>query len=400
MSIFNQVSGFVNGIASGFMGGNQKQAAAADEIIHSPSPLADSIKDPVEKNLKGDPLGFSAIRYPKELGTDELGHYIIFYSLTNNYGHLGRDFDLAKDMGWSASHTSSTATVVTGAEGPAGRYDKTESRQVTKGNIENLRSARTPPARLTNHSSTTKVPANQKVTSAVALYMPPAISVQYKNGYEVEAAELSGDIFRTGGAMKDAETRTKAFDAFLKGFVGASAVYFKQIASGGLDMLGGGDLFRLSTKNIGLAVNPRNEQYYNGPGFRSFSYTFDFYPKNAEEAFDVQKIVKLFKYHSSPAMEEAKSAGRFFIAPSEFEIHYMFKEGTNPNLHKISRCVCTDVDVKYGPDAQFSTFEDGQPTTTQLTLGFTELEFITKEKIQPSSAQGPTPHGAPMSFGA
>ena len=399
MSIFNQVSGFVNGIASGFMGGSQQPAAAADEIIHSPSPLADSIKDPVEKNLKGDTLGFSAIRYPQELGSEELGHYIIFYSLTNNYGHLGRDFDLAKDMGWSASHTSKTKYVNT-SEGNNPNEQTSSVRQVTKGNIENLRNARTPQAQLTNQSSTTKVPANQKVTSAVALYMPAGINVQYKNGYEVEAAELSGDIFRTGGNMKDAETRTKAFDAFLKGFVGASGVYFKQIASGGLDMLGGGDLFRLSTKDIGLAVNPRNEQYYNGPGFRSFSYTFDFYPKNASEAHDVQKIVKLFKYHSSPAMEEAKTAGRFFIAPSEFEIHYMFKDRPNPNLHKISRCVCTDVDVRYGPEAQFSTFDDGQPTTTQLILNFTELEFITKEKIFPSGAQGPTVSGAPLSFGA
>ena len=51
-----------------------------------------------------------------------------------------------------------------------------------------------------------------------------------------------------------------------------------------LDALGGGDIFRLSTKQLGVAVNPRNEQYYNGPGFRSFSYTFDFYPKNQQEA--------------------------------------------------------------------------------------------------------------------
>ena len=33
------------------------------------------------------------------------------------------------------------------------------------------------------------------------------------------------------------------------------------------------------------------------------------------------------------------------------------------------------------PEEQFSTFEDGHPVTTNLTLTFTELEFITKEKI-------------------
>ena len=385
MSILSNLSGFVNGIASGFAGQPRHGNARVPAQVLKSSPLGEKIKDPQEK-MKEDPLSFSHTSYPLELdGNEELGHYIIFYSLTNNYGHVGRDFELAKDMGWQASHGSETVEVVTGTTGGAPNRDFliTEKREVTKGSIQNLRKGSTPKVEVTNHSSKTKIPTNQKVTSAISLYMPPGITVSYKNGYEVEAAELSGDIFRTGQSMKAAETRTKALEAFLKGFTGASGVYFKQIASGALDMLGGGDLFRLSTKSIGLAVNPRNEQYYNGPGFRSFSYTFDFYPKNAEEAFDVQKIVKLFKYHSSPAMEEAKSAGRFFIAPSEFEIHYMFKEGPNPNLHKISRCVCTDVDVKYGPEAQFSTFEDGNPVTTQLTLNFTELEFMTKEKIHP-----------------
>ena len=383
MSILSNLSGFVNGIASGFAGQPRHGNARVPAQILKKSPLGAKITDPIEDGYKSDPLGFSAIRYPQELGNEELGHYIIFYSLTNNYGHVGRDFDLAKDMGWQASHKAGTVDVVTGDAYGNPKFRGTEKRQVTKGDIQNIRKGTTPAVEVTNHSSTTKIPKNQKTTSAIALYMPAGISVSYKNGYEVEAAELSGDIFRTGGAMKDAETRTKALEAFLRGFTGAAGVYFKQIASGGLDMLGGGDLFRLSTKNIGLAVNPRNEQYYVGPGFRSFSYTFDFYPKSKKEAEDVQDIVKLFKYHSSPAMEEAKSAGRFFIAPSEFEIHYMFKEGPNPHLHKISRCVCTDVDVRYGPENQFSTFEDGNPVTTQLTLNFTELEFMTKEKIHP-----------------
>ena len=88
-------------------------------------------------------------------------------------------------------------------------------------------------------------------------------------------------------------------------------------------------------------------------------------------------------------METEKTHGRFFIVPSEFEIHYMFRDGPNPHLHKISRCVCTDVDVKYGPEAQWSTFEDGHPTQTQVTLGFTELEFMTKDKVADVVSEGP-----------
>ena len=110
--------------------------------------------------------------------------------------------------------------------------------------------------------------------------------------------------------MKEAETRMKALEAFLQGFTGACS-YLKQIG-GALDALGGGDIFRLSTKQLGVAVNPRNEQYYNGPGFRSFSYTFDFYPKNKKEAKMYSDIVKLFKYHSSASMQEALSRSFFY----------------------------------------------------------------------------------------
>ena len=371
---FSTASGFVNGVMSGFMPSAQG-GAVAQEIVNEPSPLAASVKDPSE-TLKSDPLSFTHMRYPLELGSEELGHYIIFYTMANNFGHLGRDFDIAKDMGWSASYSGGIVT----------NKDGTLVQNNTVGQIEDVRNQNTPPIQLQNHSSTLgfdDLPQTKTTTSSIALYMPPAINVSYKNGYEVEAAEVSGDILRTGQGMKQADTRIQALQTFLQGFTGASASYLKQVGGSALDALGGGDIFRLSTKQLGVAVNPRNEQYYVGPGFRSFSYTFDFYPKSAKEAKDVQDIVKLFKYHSSPAMEEAKSAGRFFIAPSEFEIHYMFKEGPNPNLHKISRCVCTDVDVRYGPENQFSTFEDGNPVTTQLTLNFTELEFMTKEKIHP-----------------
>ena len=100
---FSTAGGFVNGMMSGFMP-NTSSGAVAKQIVNEPSPLKASVKDPSE-TLKSDPLSFTHMRYPLELGNEELGHYIIFYSLTNNFGHIGLDFDLAKDMGWTASYT-------------------------------------------------------------------------------------------------------------------------------------------------------------------------------------------------------------------------------------------------------------------------------------------------------
>ena len=33
---------------------------------------------------------------------------------------------------------------------------------------------------------------------------------------------------------------------------------------------------KIFTKRSGTALNPRNEQFYDSPDFRSFSYSFDF----------------------------------------------------------------------------------------------------------------------------
>lgn len=403
MGMFDALSGFVAGKVSGFLpNSGTKASGTATKMILEPSKLAGKI-DPIEQAVRGDPLSFGSINYPSDLGSEGLGHYIIFYMLSNNYGHVGRDFDMAKSMGWNASYTSKDVGFDVGSKGDSlhgeGVGPSHETRSIHSGRIDDIRHGRTTTPTLDNHSLTTTIPKHQVTTGAVSLYMPPGITATYKNNYETEAAELAGDIFKTGSEMVKAETRTKAMQAFLKGFTGAAGIKIKELGSGILDTLGGGDLFRLASKSVGLAVNPRQEQYYNGPAFRSFTYTFDFYPKSKEEAEDVQKIVKLFKYHSSPAMETSGTLGRFFIVPSEFEIHYMFKEGPNPHLHQIARCVCENVEVKYGPDAQWSTFKDGQPTSTQMTLTFTELEFITKEKILPSIAEGPTKSGLPMSAG-
>ena len=83
-----------------------------------------------------------------------------------------------------------------------------------------------------------------------------------------------------------------------------------------------------------------------------------------------------------------KTAGRMFIVPSEFEIHYMHvsKDSDtaeeNTYMNKISKCVCTSVDVNYGPEGEFKAFStNGAPIHYKLSLGFTETEFITKNNI-------------------
>ena len=67
------------------------------------------------------------------------------------------------------------------------------------------------------------------------------------------------------------------------------------------------------------------------------------------------------------------------IIPSTFDIQYMYKDGINENLHKISRCVMESMNVTYGGD-RYKTYEDGVPVETAISLSFKEMDLITAEE--------------------
>ena len=73
-------------------------------------------------------------------------------------------------------------------------------------------------------------------------------------------------------------------------------------------------------------------------------------------------------------------AHREMEIPSMFDIQYMYKTNENQNLNKIGTSVLTKVDVEYGGD-RYVSHEGGVPQTTKLTLNFTELEIVTKDRI-------------------
>jgi hypothetical protein len=250
--------------------------------------------------------------------------------------------------------------------------------------LKTLRQGNTPAPKLDN-SVLAKFPSHSTVTSAIALYMPPNVKVSYKNNYEAEATELSGDVAKAIGGLKSATSRAEQIDAVMTGVTAGLGQYGKNIIGEAISMVGAGDPVKLASKALGMAVNPQQEQFYVSPDFRSFSYTFDFWPRSQKELEAANNIILLFKYHSHPDLELSKSGGRMFFVPSEFEIHYLHRGKQNEYMNKISKCVCTSVDVDYGPEGEFKTFvADGRgaaPVHYKLTLSFTELELMTKDKI-------------------
>ena len=358
--IMGTAMNFASGLTQSTSGAQGK--VAAQLLKKSPFEINDS---PVEA-AKRDPLQFSFISYPRDLATAEVGHYILFYSLKNKFSAgANKDLQVAKDLGFANTI------------GPhAGMTSMKDLRKVGSNAIK--------PVKVDN-SVLSKFPTHTQVTSAIALYMPPGTKVNYGQNYGAEATELSGTTANTLGLAKSAVKTTDQLKAIIGGVAGGLGQYGKNIVGEALSMVGAGDPIKLSSKAFGVAVNPHEEMFYEGPSFREFSYAFDFYPRDEKEMKDVQNIVKLFKYHQAPDLDMSKYGGRLFNVPSEFEIHYMYQDRVNNYMNKISKVACKGVDVQYGEEEQFSTFkpdaEGAAPVSTKVTLNFVELELMTKEKI-------------------
>jgi len=362
----DDITSAVGGLTSGSAISGAEGKVAAQLLKKSPLEAKDS---PMEA-LKRNPLDFSQVQYPLDLTNNEQGHYILFYTLMNRFGNAGQQLQFSADMG--------LGKVTSGGGMDFGGKKTIGDLRKKTGNVAAVKQ---------DNSIYSEMPTHTSVTSAIALYMPPGVTVSYKNDYEVKETNFSGDIANMVGNVSSATSMADKLDAVTTGAVGGAAAFGKNVVGEALDAFGLGNATEVVSKALGVAVNPREEQFYTGPQFRSFSYTFDFWPRSQQELDAAHNIISLFKYHSAPGME-SKSAGRMFIVPSEFEIHYMHvsKDSDtaveNTYMNKISKCVCTSVDVNYGPEGEFKAFStNGAPIHYKLSLGFTETEFITKNNI-------------------
>jgi len=363
----NAITGGVNNFKSGFVNkisGNQAKVAAA---VLKKSPL--EIDDSPSEKLSKDPLQFSYIQYPLDLTSNETGHYILFRAISNEYDNSTGDLSIANKLGNNLNLSS-----VTSDDG----FNVDTFRQ-----LKNLSGETVKPLKATN-SVLSEFPTHSRTTAAIAMYMPPGVSVNYKMAYDASPTDMSGQVAKAIGAAKSADNTTKSVEAIISGVTAGLATAGKKIVDDIGQGLSAGEPSKLIGKAFGVAMNPHEEQFFEKPDFRSFSYSFEFWPRNKEEADAVEKIIFLFKYHMHPT-KEGGAGGRLFKVPSEFEIDYCYLSGNNSRMNRIARVVLEDMSVTYGPEEQFSTFESDErgamPVTHKLELSFRETTYITKDLI-------------------
>jgi hypothetical protein len=154
----------------------------------------------------------------------------------------------------------------------------------------------------------------------------------------------------------------------------------------------------LAQISAGAVVGSKMELLFTEVDRRNFSFAFNFIPKGEQEARVVYDIVQTFKEHMLPEYltnitlfkkNFTLGQGRILKIPDTFDIQYYYHSNENPFLNKISTCYLTSMDVDYGGE-KYVTYEPTKlgnqegppPQRTAITLAFSEIETITRERAE------------------
>ena len=169
----------------------------------------------------------------------------------------------------------------------------------------------------------------------------------------------------------------------LKDFKGVDAV--RQIAIGDIakkfGLNGAGALTQLQR---GKVYNPNVELLYDSPSLRGFTLDFLFVPKNSVEAAIMNQIILELKMFSAPSDE-----GTMFEVPHLWNVTY--KSGVNNDtfMNKFKKCALTNIQIAHNPGTDMhSTYADGTPLVTAMSLGFMEVDIITRQNHSDVGGQG------------
>jgi hypothetical protein len=320
----------------------------------------------------GAKFGYNIYRYPIDLGSSDKGHYMMF--------HVNEQ----RMTSYASKAMDDKPTVLENRENfKLGTPYNFAYSKIEKDPQKSLAFVRT----------------IRRVADTVALYMPDTLVFTQNQSYSEQSLTgglaAGGSILSEGASFVD-NINQKDLKGIFNNLSPGLATYLKgksQLLSAGF------------TAYTGLVVNPLLEIIYSSPNLREFRFDFMFYPRNENEAKEVQNIINRFHFHQAPEVN-LQGQGFFLVPPSEFDILFYYNGKINPNIPKISTCVLTSIDVNYAPNG-FAAYEvqgnlspepgeTGMPVAITMSLNFKETEIVTKSNfgmvptVQPSQTTSET----------
>ena len=319
--------------------------------------------------LFGSSNGLDVLQYPRDLGSSTKGHWIQF----TPFKRTAAQYDSNSENNISPyGEQNETQSSVGYAQQAVDAYNKV--RQLGR-NITDIGQEIKNTGASQVYSVYLKGAKTPQLKEVISLYMPDSVAFQYNATYN--NTSLTNEMARATGIAGN--IAGKVIGAVGTGAAGALGSAVQTISKTGQQALQS-DVVKLALSLNGLAINPQQQMLFDGVDFRRYQLAFTFTPYSAEEAKTVKEIIKIFRKHAAPTLQQGY-AGIFWEPPSTFELDFKFNGASNPNITKVKESVIETIDVDYSPNG-WSTFGDGAPVQTILTLGFKEVSLVDHTDIK------------------
>ena len=370
-----------------------KNKSAASET--SPSRISSIGNAPLSHMEVGSKWSYSTLQYPLDIQSrTDLGHYMMFYVNIPNESSYSRG---GKGESTTAKKTGSATLEYNNPAERARMRGESYSAKATSG-VESDGTSWKPGEsekviqRKTHQGTAATVIGKnrtKRTSDSIVMYMPPQLINNTAALYK--ETELGSNLGEAAGRINSLMSRADGLSMGtaaegIRGFSNQIAGMLERaIMKVGSAMIGG-DMVAAYDKISNRAMNQFLETMFTGVGFRKFSYSWKFSPKNPKEVLEVQKIIKTFRFHMLPELPKDERFGRYYVVPAEFDIFYMFRGDENVFLNKLVTSVLVNMDINYTPQ-QYQTFRpiDGHngapPTEIDMKLDFMETKLITKADV-------------------
>lgn len=132
----------------------------------------------------------------------------------------------------------------------------------------------------------------------------------------------------------------------------------------------------------GVGINPFRTLLLQGPDFKKYSFIWIFVPRNYQETQQLNTMIQTFRAAMTPSFGSGNILWNY---PNIFNLSLTAPE--DQTLIRFKPAVCTTMGVSRNPDGSGAWFRPSQsggshqPTITQLTMSFTEMELWTADTV-------------------
>ena len=190
-----------------------------------------------------------------------------------------------------------------------------------------------------------------------------------------------------GGALKEGGEKASETIKQLTGDKGSISAINSIFASAAVGALGGSATPEsILARQSGSILNPNMELLFNGVQLRSFSFDFDFAPRDERESMEIKKIIRAFKVSMNAknlsGEQGEQGSGLFVKSPDVFQLTYKTGSKNHEFLHKFKPMALLNMAVNYTGAGTYATYDNTAPVHMKMNLSFQELNPIYSEDYE------------------